>query len=120
MQCTGGSAGPEDNPDIELVLGEVVEAAFVHDTRLGRGLDHLVEAGTDRVLGEPVTRYPSRDGAVSEDSVHLDTTSPSVYRVYDLGSELELTFASSSTLSIRSSSERREAGEIVGDQVARV
>ena len=78
--------------DVELVLGEGVEAGFFHDTRLGQTLDHLDEVGTDRILGELVTRYLSRDGAASEYSVHLDTTSLSVYGVYDVDSELELTF----------------------------
>jgi hypothetical protein len=36
--------------DAELLLGEGVEAAAFHDTRLGVALDRLDEVGTDRIL----------------------------------------------------------------------
>ena len=70
--------------DAELLLGEGVEAAAFHDTRLGVALDRLDEVGTDRILGDVVTRYLAGRPADREGfSVHLDTSSVSVYGAYE-------------------------------------
>ncbi|MCB9765445.1 MAG: IS1634 family transposase [Alphaproteobacteria bacterium] len=80
-----------DKLDVELMLGEGVEAGFFHDTRLGQALDRLDEIGTDRILGDVVTRYLTRRVRNTEWSLHLDTTTVSVYGEYDADEELALT-----------------------------
>jgi hypothetical protein len=71
-----------EHVDLELLLGDGVQANWFHDNRLGRALDHIDKAGTDTLLSEVVVRYLNRED-VGPFSVHLDHTSVSVYGAYD-------------------------------------
>ncbi|MFO0004567.1 MAG: DUF4277 domain-containing protein, partial [bacterium] len=71
-----------EHVDLELLLGDGVQASWFHDNRLGRALDHIDKVGTDTLLSEIVVRYLNRQD-VGPFSVHLDPTSVSVYGVYD-------------------------------------
>ena len=70
--------------DAELLLGEGIDAAAFHDTRLGVALDRLDDVGTDRILGDVVTRYlAARPADRGGFLVHMDTTSVSLYGAYE-------------------------------------
>jgi transposase len=71
-----------EHVDLELLLGDGVQASWFHDNRLGRALDHIDKVGTDTLLSEIVVRYLNRQD-VGPFTVHLDHTSVSVYGVYD-------------------------------------
>ena len=70
--------------DTELIMGSGVDAAWFHNTRLGQCLDRLDAVGTDRLLGDVVTGYLERENVPRQASVHLDTTTVSVFGAYDL------------------------------------
>ena len=72
--------------DLELLLGEGVEASWFHDNRLGRALDHIDDVGTDTLLADVVLRYLKTRGA-EPFSVHLDHTTLSLHGVYDTEQE---------------------------------
>ena len=67
--------------DVELLLGEGVEASWFHDTRLGKALDRIDAAGTDTLLSEIVLGYLTSSEPAPY-SVHLDTTSFVLYGAY--------------------------------------
>ncbi len=68
--------------DLELLLGEGVQAGWFHDNRLGRALDHIDEVGTDTLLSDIVLRY-LRGREAEPFSVHLDHTTLKLYGVYE-------------------------------------
>ena len=70
-----------EHVDIELLLGDGVEAGWFHDNRLGRALDHIDEAGTDTLLTDIVLKFLNtlEPGPVS---INLDHTTVSVYGQY--------------------------------------
>lgn len=68
--------------DLELVLGEGVEADAFNDTRLGEALEHIDAVGTDTVLSRVVLPVVGRPEHPRSYCVHLDTTSVSVYGRY--------------------------------------
>ena len=69
--------------DVDLLLGEGVDAAWFHDTRLAQCLDRIDAVGTDTILGDIVTRYLRCEAVPTAYSVHLDTTTVSVHGAYD-------------------------------------
>jgi transposase len=69
--------------DLELLMGAGVEGAFFNDTRLGGALDRLDEIGTDRILGDIVTAFLASRDAEQALTVHMDTTSVSLYGDYE-------------------------------------
>jgi transposase len=68
--------------DLELLLGDGMQASWFHENRRGRALDHIARVGTDTLLSEIVVRYLNRQD-VGPFSVHLDHASVSVYGAYD-------------------------------------
>ncbi len=73
--------------DAELLLGEGVASNAFNDTRLATALDHLDEAGTDRILGDVVARYLAQENRPTCYSIHQDFTSISLWGVYRDGGE---------------------------------
>jgi len=69
--------------DMELLLGEELEAHDFNDTTVGRTLDKIYEAGTMKIFSE-VTRRAVRLFSVKMQYLHYDTTSVSVWGDYDL------------------------------------
>lgn len=72
--------------DLELLLGEGVDAAWFHDTRLGQALDRIDEAGTDSLLSALVLRYLDNHD-VEPFSVHLDTTTVKLFGAHEAAEE---------------------------------
>jgi transposase len=68
--------------DLELLLGDGVQASWFHDNRLGRALDHIDAVGTDTLLSDLVLRYLA-DRESEPFSVHLDHTTLKLYGVYE-------------------------------------
>jgi transposase len=68
--------------DIELLLGEGVEAEWFHDNRLGRALDHIDAAGTDTLLSGVVLNYLNTLDP-GPFCINLDHTTVSVYGRYE-------------------------------------
>jgi hypothetical protein len=68
--------------DLELLLGEGVQAGWLHDNRLGRALDHIDDVGTDTLLSDIVLQS-LREREAEPSSVHLDHTTLSLYGVYE-------------------------------------
>lgn len=68
--------------DVEVLLGEGVEAAWLHDTRLGKDLDRIHAAGTDTLLSGIVVGYLN-SAEPSPFSIHLDTTALSLFGAHD-------------------------------------
>lgn len=69
--------------DMELLLGEDLEAHDFNDTTVGRTLDKIYEAGTMKIFSE-VARRAVRLFSVDMQCLHYDTTSVSVWGDYDL------------------------------------
>jgi transposase len=75
-----------EHVDLELLLGEGVQASWFHDVRLGRALDRIDEVGTDTLLSEVVLRYlGERD--TEPFSAHLDHTNIKLFGAYEATQE---------------------------------
>lgn len=72
--------------DTELLLGERVPGSIFNDDTVGRVLDLLFEAGTQRIFSALAMKALQEHG-VSTRSVHFDTTSVSVYGEYRVDEE---------------------------------
>ena len=68
--------------DLAVIFQRPMEAAHVHDNRLGRALDALWTAGLDRLYGAVVSQAIHRYG-LDLARLHTDTTSLKVYGVYE-------------------------------------
>ena len=73
--------------DAEVLMGRGISSDWFNDTRLAVALDHLDDAGTDRVLGAIVERYLARDDRPREWSLHQDFTSFKLYGAYPDGGD---------------------------------
>lgn len=75
-----------ENQDIELLLGEDIDAHAFNDTALARSLDALFAAGTGRIITE-LGRRAAALFALDLSTVSYDTTSTSVWGEYRDSSE---------------------------------
>ena len=71
-----------EHTDLELLLGDGVQACWFHDNRLGRALDHIDGVGTDTLMSGVCLRFVHQEPA-EPFSVHLDQTSLLVFGAYD-------------------------------------
>ena len=69
--------------DTELLLGERVPAGAFNDDTVGRVLDLLFEAGTQKIFSQLAMSAVVKHG-ISTRAVHSDTTSVSVYGDYEV------------------------------------
>jgi transposase len=74
--------------NIELLLGEGIGVSQLNDDAVGRVLDRLYEAGTNKILSA-VALHAVRLFDLDTSHVHHDTTSHSVYGDYELRNEDE-------------------------------
>lgn len=68
--------------DVELLLGEGVNAAHFNDARLAACLDHIADRGTEELLSAVVKDYITREDAPRTYTVHQDTTSLTLFGAY--------------------------------------
>ena len=69
--------------DLDVLIGEGVEADAFNDTRLAQALDHLDAAGTDNVMFSVAQRYLEESPAQDAYSVRHDTTSVKLFGMYE-------------------------------------
>ncbi len=70
-----------DACDRELLFGQALPASYFNDDNVGRVLEHLYEAGTQRIFSVLSTSAVERF-ELSTQHVHFDTTSVNVYGDY--------------------------------------
>jgi transposase len=81
--------------DTELLLGEPIEAKRFNDYNLGRVLDRIFKAGTQKIFSQ-LARNAVNVFDVDSRRVHFDTTSVSVFGDYEvLGAPFEITYGHS-------------------------
>ena len=69
--------------DLALLIGEHAQPNHFNDTRLARALDDLDQAGIDDIFAEIVTGYLRKPDQPTDFAVHIDSTSLSLYGIYD-------------------------------------
>lgn len=74
--------------DTEVLFGPGIQADMINDTRLGKALDRLDQIGTDYILSKVAEKYLAKDPDGARFTVHHDTTSVSLFGVYDTDSDL--------------------------------
>lgn len=72
-----------EDKDVELLLGLKIQPALFSDYNLGRALDKIYEAGTQKVFSQ-IAQNAIDIFEIDMRKVHFDTTSISVYGDYDL------------------------------------
>ncbi len=70
-----------DGCDRELLFGQALPASYFNDDNVGRVLEHLYEAGTQKIFSVLSTSAVERS-ELSTRHVHFDTTSVNVYGDY--------------------------------------
>ncbi|MFQ6090356.1 MAG: IS1634 family transposase [Candidatus Bipolaricaulia bacterium] len=68
--------------DLEVIFQRPIDAAHLHDNRLGHVLDDLWDAGLDRLYGAVISQA-IRKYLIDLSRLHTDTTSLKVYGDYD-------------------------------------
>ena len=72
-----------EEKDTELLLGSAIEPERFCDYNLGRSMDKIFEAGTQKIFSQ-LAQNALRAFAVDPRRLHFDTTSVSVFGDYDL------------------------------------
>ena len=84
-----------EEKDIELLLGKSVSTDQFTDHNIGRALDKIFEAGTQKIFGQ-LSQNAVKGFQIKPTGAHYDTTSVSVYGDYDMTDEpFEITYGHS-------------------------
>ena len=84
-----------DEKDIELLLGKNISIDQFTDHNIGRALDKIFEAGTQKIFGQ-LSQNAVGGFQIKPTGAHYDTTSVSVYGDYDMTDEpFEITYGHS-------------------------
>ena len=75
-----------EEKDTELLLGESIPASRFTDHNIGRALDKIYEAGTQKVFGQ-LSQNAVGGFQIKPTGAHFDTTSIRVYGDYDMQEE---------------------------------
>lgn len=76
-----------EKKDIEVLFNDDIETAKFNDRALGRALDKLHKAGAQKVYSTVALKAMEVHDVQIEGTIHFDTTSKSVYGMYDSKSE---------------------------------